>query len=40
MSAYPILGHDFYANGEIEPSRLIKPRGVSEHCVISFFIGK
>lgn len=37
MSEYPILEHDFLAPGKIEPSHIIKPRDVPEHCVISFF---
>jgi len=35
--SYPILEHDFTAEARIEPSRIIKPRDVPEHCVISFF---
>lgn len=34
---YPILEHDFASEAKIEPSRVIKPRDVPEHCVISFF---
>lgn len=34
---YPILEHDFTAEAKIEPSRIIKPRDVPEHCIISFF---
>lgn len=34
---YPILEHDFLAEAKIEPSYIIKPRDVPEHCVISFF---
>ena len=34
---YPILEHDFTSEAKIEPSRIIKPRDVPEHCVISFF---
>ena len=34
---YPILEHDFTSEAKIEPSRVIKPRNVPEHCVISFF---
>ena len=34
---YPILEHDFAAEAKIEPSRIIKPRDVPEHCIISFF---
>jgi uridine phosphorylase len=36
-SGYPILEHDFISEAKIEPSRIIKPRDVPEHCVISFF---
>lgn len=36
-SGYPILEHDFLSESKLEPSRLIKPRDVPEHCVISFF---
>lgn len=35
--AHPILEHDYHTEAKIEPSRLIKPRDVPEHCVISFF---
>lgn len=34
---YPILEHDYTSEAKIEPSRVIKPRDVPEHCVISFF---
>lgn len=34
---YPILEHDYLAEAKLEPSRIIKPRDVPEHCVISFF---
>lgn len=34
---FPILEHDFLSDSKLEPSRLIKPRDVPEHCVISFF---
>jgi uridine phosphorylase len=34
---YPILEHDFTSEAKIEPSRIIKPRDVPAHCVISFF---
>lgn len=34
---YPILEQDFNSEAKIEPSRVIKPRDVPEHCVISFF---
>ncbi|GAB4492928.1 MAG: hypothetical protein Fur0016_28700 [Anaerolineales bacterium] len=36
-SPYPILEHDYASESKLEPSRLIKPRDVPEHCVISFF---
>lgn len=36
-TSYPILEHDFTSEGKIEPSRIIEPRDVPEHCVISFF---
>ena len=35
--SYPILEHDTVSESKLEPSRLIKPRDVPEHCVISFF---
>lgn len=34
---YPILEHDYNPIAKIEPSKIIKPRDVPEHCVISFF---
>jgi len=34
---YPILEHDPTRQALIEPSRIIKPRDVPEHCVICFF---
>lgn len=34
---YPILEHDFASEAKIEPSRVIEPRDVPEHCVLSFF---
>jgi uridine phosphorylase len=34
---YPILEHDDTRQALIEPSRVIKPRDVPEHCVICFF---
>ncbi len=36
-SPYPILEFDLTPEALIEPSRLIKPRDVPEHCVICFF---
>lgn len=36
-STYPILEHDYASESKLEPSRLIQPRDVPEHCVISFF---
>jgi len=35
--SYPILEHDYASEAKIEPSRVIEPRDVPEHCVISFF---
>ncbi|PMP83638.1 MAG: purine-nucleoside phosphorylase, partial [Roseiflexus castenholzii] len=37
IPTYPILEHDYASEAQLEPSRLIKPRDVPEHCVISFF---
>ena len=37
MANLPILEHDYESQSKIEPSRIIKPRDVPEHCVISFF---
>jgi uridine phosphorylase len=34
---FPILEHEFLSESKIEPSKIIKPRDVPEHCVISFF---
>ncbi len=34
---YPILEYDTASESKLEPARLIKPRDVPEHCVISFF---
>jgi uridine phosphorylase len=36
-TGYPILEYDTVSESKLEPSRLIKPRDVPEHCVISFF---
>jgi uridine phosphorylase len=36
-SAYPILEYDPAREALIEPSRVISPRDVPEHCVICFF---
>lgn len=36
-SVHPILEHEFLSEAKIEPSKIIKPRDVPEHCVISFF---
>lgn len=33
---YPILEYDLASEAMIEPNRVIKPRRVPEHCVISF----
>ncbi|MBE0671566.1 MAG: nucleoside phosphorylase [Anaerolineales bacterium] len=32
-----MLEHDYTSEAKIEPSRIIKPKNVPEHCVISFF---
>ncbi|PKO05112.1 MAG: purine-nucleoside phosphorylase [Chloroflexi bacterium HGW-Chloroflexi-3] len=37
MNYFPILEHDYESESKIEPSRVIKPRDVPDHCVISFF---
>lgn len=37
MNNLPILEHDYESESKIEPSRIISPRDVPEHCVISFF---
>lgn len=37
MNRLPILEHEFLSESKLEPSKLIKPRDVPEHCVISFF---
>jgi uridine phosphorylase len=34
---YPILEHDTASNAFIEPSKVIRPRNMPEHCVICFF---
>jgi uridine phosphorylase len=34
---YPILEHDSTPNSFIEPSKVINPRNVPEHCIICFF---
>ncbi len=36
-ASYPLLEHDYNTEAKLEPSRIIKPRDVPEHCVISFF---
>ena len=36
-SPCPILEHNFTSEAKIEPSRIIKPRDVPKHCVLSFF---
>lgn len=33
----PILEHDDHTEAKLEPSRIIQPRDVPEHCIISFF---
>jgi uridine phosphorylase len=35
--SFPILEHDAAREGLIEPSKVIRPRDVPEHCVICFF---
>lgn len=35
--SYPILEHDYASEAKLEPARLIQPRDVPQHCVISFF---
>jgi uridine phosphorylase len=37
IATYPILEFDTARESMVEPSRLIKPRDVPEHCVICFF---
>lgn len=37
MNNLPLLEHDYESESKIEPSRVIRPRDVPEHCVISFF---
>jgi len=34
---YPLLEHNYSQEALIEPSKVIKPRDVPEHCVICFF---
>lgn len=34
---FPLLEHDYNTEAKIEPSKVIKPKDVPEHCVISFF---
>ena len=34
---YPILEHDYPQEALIEPSKVIRPQDVPEHCVICFF---
>lgn len=36
-SSYPILEFDPISEARIEPSKIIKPRDMPEHCVICFF---
>jgi len=33
----PIFEHDYASEAKIEPARIIKPRDIPEHCVITFF---
>lgn len=35
--SFPILEHDYFSEAKIEPSRIIRPREISERCVITFF---
>jgi uridine phosphorylase len=35
--SYPILEHDATREALIEPSRIIRPRNMPEHCVVCFF---
>lgn len=37
MQSYPILEHDTTSEAKLEPSRLIEPRDVPEHCILCFF---
>jgi uridine phosphorylase len=34
---YPILDHDIHSSALIEPSKVVRPKDVPEHCVICFF---
>lgn len=36
--AYPILEHDATGEAFIEPSKVIRPRDMPEHCIICFFM--
>lgn len=36
-NTFPILEHEFQSEAKTEPSKIIKPRDVPEHCVICFF---
>jgi uridine phosphorylase len=36
-NSYPILEHEYEAEAKIEPGRVIRPRDVPEHCVVTFF---
>ena len=35
--SYPILEHDATREALIEPSRIIRPRNMPDHCVVCFF---
>ncbi len=35
--SYPILEHDYESEAKIEPSKVVRPRDVPEHCVLTFF---
>lgn len=37
MKTYPIIEHDSTREAFIEPSKVIRPRDMPEHCVICFF---
>jgi len=34
---YPILEHDSATNAFIEPSQVVRPRNMPEHCIVCFF---
>lgn len=35
--SYPILEHDYQSEAKIEPGKVIQPKDVPDHCVITFF---